>query len=263
VRYGKQVCRPYVRPRDPRTPAQRRSRARLSATTRKYRESLTEKQRDACVAAGARLRSRPRLGQSGPLTGQQYSIRRPHALQKAHGNEIKRAVAPQVLQPKKLKPTTWEPRRGASGVTPNLRRLDAGLGRRPRRASKNGECGNTKERRPLQPPQIQSVTRCAAKRQGSIGRAVAGRTPVPSRNEVARPGRVWYNPCVTSNTITIRLRRPRAEVEAKAKPNLNAWVNQLIEQAIGPRSADWNEHFDRPSSGRKFRYSSQVKRAER
>ena len=52
-------------------------------------------------------------------------------------------------------------------------------------------------------------------------------------------------------------------IEAKAKPNLNAWVNQLIEQAIGPRSADWNEHFDRPSSGRKFRYSSQVKRAER
>lgn len=74
---------------------------------------------------------------------------------------------------------------------------------------------------------------------------------------------MWYKPCVTSNTITIRLRRPRAEIEAKAKPNLNAWVNQLIEQAIGPRSVDWNEHFDRPSSGRKFRYSSLVQRAER
>jgi hypothetical protein len=68
---------------------------------------------------------------------------------------------------------------------------------------------------------------------------------------------------VTSNTITIRLRRPKAEIEAKAKPNLNAWVNQLIEQALGPRSADWNEHFDRPPSGRRFHSSSQVKRAER
>jgi len=83
------------------------------------------------------------------------------------------------------------------------------------------------------------------------------------KKRFAHPGIEWYNPCVTSNTITIRLRRPRAEVEAKAKPNLNAWVNQLIEQAIGPRNADWNEHFDRPSSGRKFHYSSQVKRAER
>jgi hypothetical protein len=263
VRYGKQVCRPYVRPRDPRTPAQLRSRARLSAASRKYGNSLTEKQRDACIAAGAKLRSRPRLGQSGPLTGQQYSIRKQFALQKAHGNGMRTATALQVLQPQKVKPTTWEPRRGASRVSPERRRLDAGRGKRPRRASKSVECGNKKERPPSQTPQIQAVTRCAAKPHPSIGRAIAGRIPGPSHNEVARPGRVWYNACVTSNTITIRLRRPRAEIEAKAKPNLNAWVNQLIEQAIGPRSADWNEHFDRASSGRKFRYSSQVKRAER
>ena len=89
VRYGKQIRRPYVRPHDPRTPAQLRSRARLSAASRKYSYSLTEKQRDACIAAGAKLRSRPRLGQSGPLTGQQYSIRRQYALQKAHGNGSK------------------------------------------------------------------------------------------------------------------------------------------------------------------------------
>ncbi|MCI0745155.1 MAG: hypothetical protein L0Y58_07100 [Verrucomicrobia subdivision 3 bacterium] len=68
---------------------------------------------------------------------------------------------------------------------------------------------------------------------------------------------------MTENTITIRLRRPKAEVEAKAKPNINAWVNKLIEQALGPRNADWKEHFDRPSSGRKFRYSDKIKRRER
>jgi hypothetical protein len=74
---------------------------------------------------------------------------------------------------------------------------------------------------------------------------------------------MWYIDCVTSNTITIRLRRPKAEVEAKAKPNVNAWINGLIEQALGPRRVDWDEHFDRPSSGRRYHYSEKVKRRER
>ena len=74
---------------------------------------------------------------------------------------------------------------------------------------------------------------------------------------------MWYKSCVTSNTITVRLRRSKAEVEATARPNVNAWVNQLIENALGPRSADWNEHFDRPSAGRKFRLSGRVERRER
>jgi len=126
VRHGKQIRRLYVRPHDPRTPAQLRSRARLSAASKKYGNSLTGKQQDACVAAGAKLRSRPRLGQSGPLTGQQYSIRRQYALQKAHGNGIRTAIAPQVHQNQKLKCTTWEPRRGASGTAPDRRHLGTG-----------------------------------------------------------------------------------------------------------------------------------------
>ena len=79
VRDGKQIRRLYVPPHDPRTPAQLRSRARLNAASSKYSYSLTEKQRNACIAAGAKRRSRPRLGQSGPLTGQQYSIHRQYA----------------------------------------------------------------------------------------------------------------------------------------------------------------------------------------
>jgi len=72
----------------------------------------------------------------------------------------------------------------------------------------------------------------------------------------------WYIDCVTSNTITIRLKRTRAEIQAKAKPNVNAWVNRLIEEALGPRDADWHEHFDRPA--RKFRYTSdEVRRRNR
>ena len=125
VRHGKQVRRLYVRPYDPRTPPQLRSRARFSAASRNYSYSLTQKQQAACIVAGAKLRTRPRLTQSGPLTGQQYSIRRQYVLQKAHGNGVKSAIAPQVIQPQELNRTTWERYRGASGVSPDRRRLQA------------------------------------------------------------------------------------------------------------------------------------------
>ena len=140
VRHGKQIRRRYLRPHDPRTPAQLRSRARLSAASKEYSYSLTEKQRVACIAAGAKLRSRPRLGQSGPLTGQQYSIRREYALQKAHGNGITTAIVPQVFQPQKFKTTTWEHRRGASRSAPDRRRPGTGrVGQvRRRKALKSG-----------------------------------------------------------------------------------------------------------------------------
>ena len=73
-----------------------------------------------------------------------------------------------------------------------------------------------------------------------------------------------YKRCVTSNTITVRLRRPKAEIEAAAKPNVNAWVNKLIEQALGPCPVDWNEHFNRKSKQRRFRYrASELRRGER
>jgi hypothetical protein len=69
---------------------------------------------------------------------------------------------------------------------------------------------------------------------------------------------------VTGDTITIRLQRPKAEIEAAAKPNVNAWVNKLIEQALGPRSVDWGEHFARKSRQRRFRYrASEMRRNER
>ena len=75
-RGSKQWRHLYVKPKDPRTSGQLRCRARFGVASRQYSQSLTDEQRAACIAAGAKLRSRPRLGQSGPLTGQQYSIRR-------------------------------------------------------------------------------------------------------------------------------------------------------------------------------------------
>ena len=73
---GKQCRRRWVRPKDPLTPAQVRNRTRLAAASRKYSAVLTDREQDAFIAAGAKRRSRPRLGQSGPLTGQQYSVRK-------------------------------------------------------------------------------------------------------------------------------------------------------------------------------------------
>ena len=116
----------YLRPRDPRTAAQVRSRTRLVATSKRYSYALTEKQHNVCIAAGAKLRSRPRLNQSGPLTGQQYSIQRQYALDKAHRNGAKTAFAPQVLKPQQVKVTSWEPRRGVSRVAPDRRRPGTG-----------------------------------------------------------------------------------------------------------------------------------------
>ena len=59
---------------DPKTAWQRAWRARLAAASKAYNEVLTEEQRRACIAAGAKQRSRPRLAQSGTQTGQQYWV---------------------------------------------------------------------------------------------------------------------------------------------------------------------------------------------
>jgi hypothetical protein len=127
VRGGKQCRRPYARPKDPRAPAQLRSRARLSAASRKYSHSLTDEQQAACIAAGAQLRSRPWLDQSGPLTGQQYLVRSEYAQQNAQSIVAKAETAPQAAHPQKVTQSTWEPRRDVAGVSPGHHRPAAGV----------------------------------------------------------------------------------------------------------------------------------------
>ena len=43
--------------------------------------------------------------------------------------------------------------------------------------------------------------------------------------------------------ISIRPRRPglKAELARKAKPNVNAWLNDLIERELAMQSNDWRE----------------------
>jgi hypothetical protein len=49
-------------------------------------------------------------------------------------------------------------------------------------------------------------------------------------------------PCM-KDIITIRPKRPKAEIERAANGNVNAWINELIENALGPKEVDWDAHF--------------------
>jgi hypothetical protein len=57
-----------------------------------------------------------------------------------------------------------------------------------------------------------------------------------------------------TETITIRLRRPKSELLKKSGGNVNRWVNGLIEQALDQPAQDWDAHFRRPR--RKFPYTA-------
>ena len=69
---GRQCWRRYVVPKDPRTQPQLRRRAVLGATSKAWSQSpqLTVEVRAVWHAAAEKVQSRPRLGQSGPLTSQ-------------------------------------------------------------------------------------------------------------------------------------------------------------------------------------------------
>src|ERR1017187_5328522 len=97
MRGGKQCRRRYACPKDPGTLAQLLCRARLSTSSRRYSRLLTEEEWAACIAAGAKVRSRPRLDQSGPLTGQQHCVRQDGARAKVNVKPTKTKTAVQVL----------------------------------------------------------------------------------------------------------------------------------------------------------------------
>jgi hypothetical protein len=65
--YGRLCWRRYVVPKDPRTEAQQSSRAAFGAASKAWsqNQALTEEQRDVWHAEAAKLKTRPRLAQSG------------------------------------------------------------------------------------------------------------------------------------------------------------------------------------------------------
>ncbi len=73
TRYG-QIQRQYVKPTDPKTPAQMSIRSNLARVSARWRV-LTEEQRAAWMLAAQEVHSRPRLGKSVRLTGCQLFIK--------------------------------------------------------------------------------------------------------------------------------------------------------------------------------------------
>ncbi len=118
---GKQCRRRWVRPKDPRTSPQVRNRARFGTASRKYSAELRDQERNACIAAGAKRRSRRRLRQSGPLTGQQYSVRREYATNAA-GKAQNTKIPAKVPKPQRVTRPTWGLHRGTPGVPPEQHR---------------------------------------------------------------------------------------------------------------------------------------------
>jgi len=117
---NKQRRRRWVRPKDPRTPAQLQNRSRLAAASHKYSAGLTKRQQDACIAAGARRPSRPRLGQAGPLTGQQYLVRKQYATNAA--TKVQNTKFPaKVPKPQRVTRPTWGTHRDIAGALPGQR----------------------------------------------------------------------------------------------------------------------------------------------
>jgi hypothetical protein len=153
----KQFRRLWVKPRDPRTPSQRQWRARLGAASKNYSQTLSDEQQDACVVAGAKVQSRPRLGQSGLLTGQQYWVGKECA---RNARERVRNAETHVksLQTLGISRPTWEPHRGISGAPPGHRRPDTRRGGNHAGRRRNGECRTERLRAALELPQDQAIT---------------------------------------------------------------------------------------------------------
>jgi hypothetical protein len=146
---GKLHWRRYVVPRDPRTPAQRRSRAAFGEASTAWSENqpLTEAQRDAWYAAAEMVKSRPRLGLSGFRTAQQHFVgsnslkerwglplllELPERERKhAKGGRQSQKAAPQAPELQRLKATSRDPRRAFTGPPPDLHREPNGRVPRP------------------------------------------------------------------------------------------------------------------------------------
>jgi hypothetical protein len=203
VRGGKQCRRRYARPKDPRTLAQLLSRARLSTSSRRYSRMLTDEERAACMAAGAKLRSRPRLAQSGPLTGQQYWVRKDSAHANVNVKSSKSNTAPQPLQPQRVTRSTSGLHRSPSRGSPGSHRLGAvqarqGRGGRGPAERRSGRRLVTVSRFAQRPPLAPVRQRCGIAR-------VSRRTRV----RLAASGRLWF-PKPPPDSPTLRGFRSRS-----------------------------------------------------
>ena len=157
VRGSKQFRRLWVKPNDPRTPPQLSCRARLGAASKNYSDLLTDEQQDACIAARGQAKSRPRCGDSGTLTGQQYYVKGRITQPKSQpGNAQGRAKPVQVLQPQVLTRPTSDPRQHAFSMSPGRHRCRPRLARKAAGRRKNAEYRRPNPDSPLPVPQFET-----------------------------------------------------------------------------------------------------------
>jgi hypothetical protein len=71
---NRQRDRAYVIPKNVRNAATKCARTAFGALSKAYSTLLSEEQQAAWNAAAAKVLSRPRLGQCGPLTGQEHFV---------------------------------------------------------------------------------------------------------------------------------------------------------------------------------------------
>jgi hypothetical protein len=175
----------YFKPADPATSKQRRWRARFRAASRKYSKLLTDEQQDACIAAGAKLPCRPRLGPSGYLTGQQYLIRKEYAAKEEPRLRRAKLTAEvpqlqivtetpksQALQPQRLTRSTSGTRRGLSGTSPGGRCRNTGRAGEDKGRRKSEECRKQKVKAASEVQRPQRVMRPTRGRNRSTPRAM-------------------------------------------------------------------------------------------
>ena len=183
LRGGKQFRRRYVLPRDPRTAGQLRARAVFAAASKEWSSpQLSEEQRDALRVEAAKFRSRPRLAQSGPLTGQLLFVgRRCAAGQKgrwenASDRRQQAKPVPQVPQFEKVARSTRETQPPCGVVAPCRGRSVTG-----RTTTGEGK------RASWQAPQSQQVTRSTSEQY----RRYTGVSRSQYRRSTVWPRHVW------------------------------------------------------------------------
>jgi hypothetical protein len=178
---GKQRWRRHSDPRDPHTPAQQRSRLRFAAASKTWSENgpLTKAQRDAWYEDGAKRQSRPRLGSSGPLTGQQNYIGRncarkqrdsemlshPSKREQKHAKNkgLRPELIAQVSQSQPITRSTSGTRRARAGYRRSIHRVARAYARKfkaPKLMS--------------QVPRLQRLTRSTSDRPRTSSRALTG-----------------------------------------------------------------------------------------
>ena len=190
MRNGRLCWRRYVVPEDPSTARQRRSRAAFRAASRTWSQGgpLTDKQRDAWYADGAKRQSRSRLAQSGPLTGQQNYIGRnstrkqrdyqllsrppQRGQEKANHKRLKSELAVQVPKPQPITRPTSGTRRAHIVPAPAMHRGASGDAKKPKARQLNPQL-----------PRIQRFMRSTSGRPQTSTRALPG----PRQHKASQP----------------------------------------------------------------------------